>query len=289
MAFDPFLYVALGLGIVSGRVVRPRSPWVGWATRATIVVLVGLLGTLLDGVAAGALLITIPVALAFAGLILGTTAGLYLLLARRESGPGGPPSTPPDAGPVPFSAVLVAALIVGFGVGHFVPVPSSLGLTGALYVLLFLVGFDLKLRWGRMQGLWLPLTAAGVAAVVSAVLVALIVQSSVTVPLATTLAFGWYTLAGPLVAARAGTLLGLVAFLTNFFRENLTMLLSPYVGRRLRGAGLAALGGATSMDTTLYFVIRYGDEEAAGVSLASGLILTLAAGLVLPVVLALPL
>lgn len=289
MAFDPFLYVALGLGIVAGRVVRPRSPWVGRATRATIVALVGFLGTLLDGVAAGALLITIPVALAFAGLILGTTAAVYFLLARRESGAIGSPSTPPDVGPIPFSAVLVAALIGGFGIGHFVPVPSSLGLTGALYLLLFLVGFDLKLRWGQMRGLWLPLTAAVVAAVVSGVLAALVAQSSVTVPLATSLAFGWYTLAGPLVAARAGTLLGLVAFLTNFFRENLTMILSPYVGRRLRGAGLAALGGATSMDTTLYFVTRYGDEGAAGMSLASGLILTLAAGLVLPIVLALPL
>jgi uncharacterized membrane protein YbjE (DUF340 family) len=43
------------------------------------------------------------------------------------------------------------------------------------------------------------------------------------------------------------------------------------------------------MDTTLYFVTRYGDRNAGGLALASGLILTVAASLVLPFVLAFPL
>jgi len=288
VAFDPFLYVALVLGLVVGRFVTPRGPWVGRATRVTIVVLVGLLGTLLDGATAGALLITIPLALAFALLILGATAGIYLLLAGRSPVASAPDGVPVAGERFPFSGILVVALVAGFALGHFVALPSSVGLTGALYVLLFLVGLDLKLRWIQMHRLWVPLTAAVTAAVASAVVYALIVGSSLTAPLATSLAFGWYTLAGPLVAARAGTLVGLVAFLTNFFRENLTMILSPYVGRRLRGAGLAALGGATSMYTTLYFVTRYGDEASASLSLANGLILTLAAGLVLPIVLAFP-
>lgn len=289
MSFDPFLYVSLGFGILLGRILPIRSRWVGRATRATIVVLVALLGTLLDGVPTNALLITIPAALAFAGLILAVTAGAYLLLARGAPSPTAPRSGVAKPELVPFSVVLVAAVIAGFVLGHFLAVPSTAGLSGALYVLLFLVGFDLKLGWGQMRRVWVPLTAAITAALASALLVAFVVGSSVTVPLATSLAFGWYTLAGPLVAARAGTFLGLIAFLTNFFRENLTMLLSPYVGRRLRGAGLAALGGATAMDTTLYFVTRYGDEESASLSLTSGLALTLAAGLLLPLVVALPL
>lgn len=289
MEFDPFLYVALACGIGVGRGLRVRSPWVGRATRVTVVVLVGLLGTLLDGVATSALLVTIPVALAFALLVLGTTAGVYLLLAGRPPTGAAPSGAAVDREPFPFGGVLVIALVAGFLLGHFIALPSSLGLTGALYVLLFLVGLDLKLGWGQMHRLWVPLTAASTAAVGSAIIYAAVVGSSLTVPLATTLAFGWYTLAGPLVAARAGTVLGLLAFLTNFFRENLTMVLSAYAGRRLRGAGLAALGGATSMDTTLYFVTRYGDEGSASLSLASGLVLTLVAGLILPVVLAFPL
>src|SRR5208282_2778243 len=115
------------------------------------------------------------------------------------------------------------------------------------------------------------------------------VGTAAPVAFATTFAFGWYTLAGPLVGARAGAALGLLAFLTNFLREDLTMLLSPVIGPRMRGEGLAALGGATSMDTTLYFVTRYGDRDAGSLALASGLILTVVASLVVPAVLALPL
>ncbi len=66
------------------------------------------------------------------------------------------------------------------------------------------------------------------------------------------------------------------------------MLLAPVIGRRLRGEGLTAMGGATSMDTTLYFVVRFGDAEAASIALTSGLILTVLASLLVPLLLALP-
>jgi uncharacterized membrane protein YbjE (DUF340 family) len=106
--------------------------------------------------------------------------------------------------------------------------------------------------------------------------------------LATTLGFGWYTLTGPIVATRLGATAGLLAFLTNFLREDLTMLLSPSLGPRLGPEALTAWGGATSMDTTLYFVTRYGDPDSGSLALASGLVLTLAASLLVPAVLALP-
>ena len=289
MAFDPFLYVALFAGVLVGRLSRVRSPWVPRATLATVVVLVGLLGTALSGVSTDALLTTIPVALGFVVLILGTTTAIYLALERTGPNERAEASAPKPAKTFPISAALLVALLVGFGLGHFIEVPTAPAITGALYLLLALVGFDLTLRWERLNRLWVPITAAVGAALVSAALFALLTHVSLAVSLATSLAFGWYTLSGPLVAARAGAVLGLLAFLTNFLRESLTMVLSPYVGHRMRGEGLAALGGATSMDTTLYFVTRFGEKEAASLSLASGLLLTLTASLVLPAVLALPL
>jgi uncharacterized membrane protein YbjE (DUF340 family) len=99
---------------------------------------------------------------------------------------------------------------------------------------------------------------------------------------AITFGFGWYSLDGPLVTASLGAALGLIAFLTNFLRENLTMLIAPVLGRRFGGETLTAMGGATSMDTTLFFVVRYGDRDAASMALASGLILTVSASLVVP-------
>jgi uncharacterized membrane protein YbjE (DUF340 family) len=289
VAFDPFLYVAFAAGLLLGRVVRRRSPWVLRATLLTVVVLVGLLGASLNDVALGSLAITVPVALGFALLLLGLTAGASLLLARFRSDGREPAPTDRGKERFPLSLVLLAAVLVGFGVGRVVVVPTDPEISWALYALLALVAFDLPLKWAGVRALWVPLTAAVAGALAAGALFALASGTALPVALGTSLSFGWYTLAGPLVLARAGALLGLLAFLTNFLRENLTMLLSPVVGRRLRGEGLAALGGATSMDTTLFFVTHYGDRDAGSLALASGLILTVSASLIVPLVLALPL
>jgi uncharacterized membrane protein YbjE (DUF340 family) len=287
--FDPYLYVAFVIGLVAGRLIRPRSPWVGRATLLTVGILVGLLGASLDAVPVDDLLVTIPLSLGFAGLILALTVAVYLLLVRWIPGPSGTsPSAPSGAAErVPLSLLLLGALLGGYALGRIAAIPTDSAIPLALYALLGLVAFDLKLRTGALRRLWVPLLAAVAGAVTAAAVFALLTSTSVPVAFATTFAFGWYTLAGPLVGARAGAVLGLLAFSTNFLREDLTMLLSPVIGRRLRGEGLAAMGGATSMDTTLYFVTRYGDVESGSLALASGLILTVAASLVLPAILAL--
>jgi uncharacterized membrane protein YbjE (DUF340 family) len=289
VAFDPFLYVAFVLGLIAGRLIHRRSRWVPRALVLTVIVLVGLLGASLNDVAIGSLAVMVPIALGFALLILGLTTVASLLLARLR--PTTRPSTPSDQPPdrFPLSFVLVGAVLVGFGIGHVVNVPTGNTIEWALYVLLALVAFDLPLNWTGLRAVWVPLTAATAGALVAGALFAVVSGVALPVAMGTSLAFGWYTLAGPLVLARAGAVLGLLAFLTNFLRENLTMVLSPVVGRRLRGEGLTALGGATAMDTTLYFVTRYGDRDAGSLALASGLILTVAASLIVPLVLAFPL
>ena len=289
MAFDPLLYIAFAIGFVTGRFVPSRGPWVPRATLVTIVILVGLLGASLNAVPWFSLVVAVPVAIAFALLILGLTAGVYLGLVRLRPDPSPPIRAAAHDERLPLSLVLLASLLVGFGLGRVVPIPAASSIPWVLYVLLALVGFGIPLRLSALRGVWAPLTAAIAGALAAAAIFALADHLPVSATLATSLAFGFYSLAGPLVAARAGAVLGLLAFLTNFLREDLTMILSPYLGRRLRGGGLAALGGATSMDTTLYFVTRYGDAEAGSLALATGLILTVTASLVLPVVLSLTL
>jgi len=288
VAFDPFLYVAFGVGLLAGWLVRPESPWVGRATLVSVVVLVGLLGASLNAVAGGALLLEIPIALAFTLLVLGLTIGVYLAIVRARPAPSRPPDPRDRRERFPVSAALLGALLGGYALGHFVALPTATGIQWALYALLALVGFGLKLRFGGLSGVWVPLTAAVVGAGAGAALFALLARVPLGISLSTSLAFGFYSLAGPLVAARAGAVFGLLAFLANFLREDLTMLLSPLLGRRLRGEGLAAMGGATAMDTTLYFVTRYGDPDAGSLAIASGLVLTVVASLVVPAALTLP-
>jgi len=285
---DPFLYAALAAGYLLGRVEKRRSVWVGRATLATIVVLVFLLGTTFHEQSESALLGAILPSLGLAVLILGLTAAVYFLILRvRPTAPSA--HTPvPSRGPGAVSVLLLAALIAGGLAGY--GVPGSLGgdVTYVLYLLLFLVGFEIEFHLSAVRRAWRPLVAALGGALAAALLFALATGSAISVTLATTFAFGWYTLSGPLVAARAGAVLGLFAFLTNFFRENLTMLTAPWAGRRMRGEGLTAMGGATAMDTTLWFVVRYGDPEAGGLALTSGLVLSVLASLLLPLLLVLP-
>ncbi|MFZ0891345.1 MAG: lysine exporter LysO family protein [Thermoplasmata archaeon] len=285
MAFDPYLYIAFGIGFVAGRLTKWRSPRLGDATLLTVVLLVGLLGAVL-GALPGLNLAAIPLAIAYAALILWVTILFAWGLPHAPLGPPKPISTPPPR--IPASVWLLVALLVGFGVGRTTSIPAGQWLPYVLYFLLALVAFDLKLSRSAFRNVWVPLTASIGAALVAAGIFTLLSGVGWVPSLATSFGFGFYSLAGPLVTARFGATLGLLAFLTNFLRENLTMLLAPWIGRRVRAEGLTAMGGATAMDTTLFFIVRYGDSEAGGLALTSGLVLTVAATLLLPILLGFP-
>jgi ABC-type Fe3+ transport system permease subunit len=139
VAFDPFLYVAFALGFLVGRLVRRRSRWVSRAT--------GLLGASLNDVAIPSLAVTVPIAFGFALLVLGLTAIVSLMLARLRPAAEEHPPLAEGKERFPLSVGLVGAVLVGFGIGRLVPVPTDPGITWTLYVLLALVAFDLPLKW----------------------------------------------------------------------------------------------------------------------------------------------
>ncbi|MCI4360858.1 MAG: lysine exporter LysO family protein [Thermoplasmata archaeon] len=285
LPIDPFLYVALALGFVAGRLLSLPARWLNAATVATVLVLIGLLGISLGTTPISQVIEVVPLALAAVGVILAVTVGLAWLLR-----PAGPATARSDASGTnrPWMGVaFLGVVIAGFALGHVVSLPVSESLRLSLYVLLALVGWGLVVSASKLRRLWVPLTAAVVGAIVGGVFLGL-VYTSYPVGFAAAFGFGFYTLTGALVDARVGATIGFLAFLTNFLRENLTMVLSPWLGRRIRGEGLTAMGGATSMDTTLYFVTRFGDPDAATLALTSGLVLTVMATVLIPLFLALP-
>jgi uncharacterized membrane protein YbjE (DUF340 family) len=290
MAIDPFLYLSLGVGFLAGRLSRYHGPWVGRATVATIALLVFLLGVSLGFAPVGALLDAVPLSLLFVALILLFTVGLDRVVAVRLGTFTNHRAPPRKDGPSPFRLpiLLVAALFVGIAVGHAWTLPTSTDLTDALYLLLFLVGYDLNVIFPSMRAVAVPVASAIVGAAGAASVMTILLGLPSRVAFATAFGFGWYTLTGPLVVRAAGPALGLIAFVTNFLRENVTMVSAPVVGPRVGGEGLVAMGGAASMDTTLYFVTHYGDPKAGAVSLSSGLILTVLASLLVPLILGIP-
>jgi uncharacterized membrane protein YbjE (DUF340 family) len=277
---DVFLYVAFGVGLGLGRLTRWRSPWIDRATIADIVALVFFLGVLLSALPGADLLVAIPLAGGLVGLVLALTVALTFVLPRRPPVPG------TARRPRPIGVLVVLGLVAGYAVGPVVPFSAGTALTVTLYVLLALVGFNLRFSWAALRTAPTPIVAALVGACLAAPIFSLLTGYSLRATFATTLGFGFYSLAGPLVTTGIGPMAGLVAFLTNFFRENLTMLTAPWLGSKLRGEGVTAMGGATAMDTTLYFVTAYGDAESASMALATGLALTVVASLAVPLVLA---
>jgi uncharacterized membrane protein YbjE (DUF340 family) len=289
VSLDIFLYVALAAGFVAGRWIQRRSPWIGHAATVTVAVLLFLLGDGLGTLPTGPLLAEIPLAGLFAVATLTVTLLMVYFLSRfRPTAVASPSEPQPLAATLLPPVAFVGALLIGVAVGRIGGSGPGPLTEYTLYVLLALVGFELRIDSARIRSAWVPLIAAATGGVV----VALAFVTGGFVPpravLSTAFAFGWYSLAGPLTAAQLGPALGLFAFLANFLRENLTMLLSPWLGKRVRGEGLAAMGGATSMDTTLFFITRYGDREAGTMALATGIVLTTAAGLLVPLVLGLP-
>ncbi|MCX8189348.1 MAG: lysine exporter LysO family protein [Nitrososphaeria archaeon] len=94
--------------------------------------------------------------------------------------------------------------------------------------------------------------------------------------------FGWYSFTGPFLSKAIGLEAGAMGLLTNLMRELITMLTSPIVGKKLGPTSIISGGGATACDTTLPFIIKYGGEEYIIPAIISGLVLTVAATLLVP-------
>jgi uncharacterized membrane protein YbjE (DUF340 family) len=153
--------------------------------------------------------------------------------------------------------------------------------TGALWLLLLVVGFDIgrdrqaitrlatadRLAFLVPVGTIIGTLAGGLAA---AALSPLVVRDA----LAVAAGFGWYSLSAVIIAKDRGADLGAVAFLANVFRETLAIVLIPIVARRLGPFAAIAPGGATTMDTTLPIIERYAGPEAALAGFVNGFVLS---------------
>lgn len=94
--------------------------------------------------------------------------------------------------------------------------------------------------------------------------------------------FGWYSLSGVLITPILGASLGVVAFLSNIFREILTFLGAEVVYRRLGSWPAVAMGGATSMDTTLPLLSSISAGKLDTLAMISGVVHSLAVPVLVP-------
>lgn len=196
-----------------------------------------------------------------------------------------------------ITALIFTTPIVGFGLSniglpeHLVTSFASIS-DYALLALLFgvgvTVGSDTKavshivhIGWGVLL---IPVAVA-VGSILGGVLLGMVINMPNTHAAAVAAGFGWYSYAGNVVFDLGGMKLGAIAFLANLFREIVTFLVLPVVTKYFGGVTSIAPGGATTMDVTLPLIQRVSGEKFVIPALINGLVLSVAATVLIPTIL----
>jgi len=117
------------------------------------------------------------------------------------------------------------------------------------------------------------------------VLFGVVIDMPVTHAAAVAAGFGWYSYAGVVMFDLGGMKLGAIAFLANLFREIVTFFVLPVVAKYFGGVTSIAPGGATTMDVTLPLIQRVSGEKFVIPALINGLVLAVAATVLIPTIL----
>ncbi|MDQ1331545.1 MAG: hypothetical protein QG578_1813 [Thermodesulfobacteriota bacterium] len=163
----------------------------------------------------------------------------------------------------------------------------------ALNFLLFLVGIGIggnSTAWEMIKRnntmiLLVPLSVIFGTLLGSALLSFCLGEITLRDSLAVVSGFGYYSLSSIMITRLEGESLGVLALLSNIFREISTLILTPFLVKYFGRLAPIASGGATSMDTTLPVIIRFTGKEYGIISIFSGIVLTLAAPLLITFIL----
>ncbi|MCL6578075.1 MAG: lysine exporter LysO family protein [Candidatus Bathyarchaeota archaeon] len=198
---------------------------------------------------------------------------------------------------------IVVALLVGgvagyvnsnYGsimLGNFV---SDYLFNASLLLLLFIMGVAFgmdkesiaKMKRAGFRILLFPFAVA-LGSILGGVVSGLILGINITASMAVSAGYGWYTLAGPLTNQLFGAEWGALGFTVNFLRELFTIMTISLIVRVDKYAPIA-LGGATTMDTTLPIIVRYCGSDTLITSFSSGFVLSIIAPFTITAIAALP-
>ena len=192
--------------------------------------------------------------------------------------------------------ILLIILVLSGGIlsGYFL-LPSSLIALAVssshwiLYLMLFLIGAemaftgDIWVRLRKMPKLVFCLPAFSIAgSVLGGALTGLLLNLGFWQGAAIGGGMGWYSISGAILTGSLGAQIGAIAFLTNIIRELLTFLLVPLLFELDIGIAAITIGGATTMDTTLPIISRYGGSSVTMISILHGVVCSAAVPILLP-------
>lgn len=185
------------------------------------------------------------------------------------------------------SIIIVSFFIVGIAVGYLDIIPNAVfDFKLSFYVLCALmlfvgisIGSDSKTlkSFRRINPVYyfLPLSTIigtlGGCALISFMLP----ERTIAEIMAVGSGFGYYSLSSIFITEYKGAELGTIALLSNIIREIIALLFAPFFVKYFGKLASIAVGGATTMDTTLPVILKFSGKEFLVVSLFSGFVLDL--------------
>lgn len=155
--------------------------------------------------------------------------------------------------------------------------------TYALFVLMFLVGISIGsdknafyvLRKLNFKVLLVPLTVVIGSLVGTSVISIILSGINVKEAMAVGAGFGYYSLSSIFIGQLHSQELGVIALLSNIFREIITLLAVPLLVKYFGKLAGIATGGATAMDTTLPIIVKFTGKDYGIIAIFSGITLTI--------------
>jgi uncharacterized membrane protein YbjE (DUF340 family) len=182
---------------------------------------------------------------------------------------------------------IIAGVIIShmqWGIGHYI----EASITWLLYLLLYLVGCQLRQGEHRLRKLFLNTQGVIIAAVTllstlfSGYVGSMLLGHEWYQGMAAVSGFGWYSLSGILISGLGDPALGTTAFLLDISREILALMLIPIFARYNHHLSVG-FSGATAMDFTLPMLGKYHGIHIVPVAVASGFILSFLAPILIPI------
>ncbi|MDO4658132.1 lysine exporter LysO family protein [Kingella sp. (in: b-proteobacteria)] len=178
----------------------------------------------------------------------------------------------------------VAVVLLGLVIGKLLPpalMPPDFAATGALMLLIFVVGMQLRgggvalrqvllNRRGWQTALLFMLSCA----VSGCLFAGMQPEISWTQGLAMASGYGWYSLSGIVMTSAYGAEWGSVALLNDLLREFFALVVIPLLMRRFPSAAVG-IGGATSLDVTLPVIQQSGGLAVVPMAISFGFIVNI--------------
>lgn len=194
-----------------------------------------------------------------------------------------------------FVKRVLITLFIGGIIGKFIAINLNtldLTITLSLYILCFGVGTEIgndenlinslrALSWKCILVPFGVLFGSSLGTFFASHIVNIDAKSAIAIGAAC----GFYSVAGGVVANLAGSEMGTIAFLTNFFREIGSFVIIPILAAKVSPVSASTPGGATAMDTTLPLIFKTLGTKVALIAMISGVVLTILVPILLPIIL----